>query len=141
MTVSTVTALSLLASMDEVYKEVTGISCLWLSAASSDRLQDVSCVLQNMPLTYGSDIARDYEEMTCEEFNLLTESDYNTVVEFLVKRVTELKLGGQKLPLYGQCTYCGAIEVELKSYSGTKDYSAIGESSRYPIGFGCELCS
>lgn len=43
--------------------------------------------------------------------------------------------------VYGQCTHCGAIEVALVNATGTRDYSAIGESDKYPTGYGCELCS
>lgn len=41
---------------------------------------------------------------------------------------------------YGQCTACGAIEVALNFVQGYLDLSSIGESSRYPQGYGCELC-
>lgn len=44
-------------------------------------------------------------------------------------------------PVYGQCTACGSVEVELNSVKGTRDFSAIGESDKYPIGYGCEVCS
>lgn len=47
----------------------------------------------------------------------------------------------QPAPTYGQCLRCGGIEVRLTSVVGTRDYSDIGESSRYPIGHGCEACS
>ena len=43
--------------------------------------------------------------------------------------------------VYGMCTACGAIEVALLAASGARDYSAIGESAEYPIGYGCEMCS
>jgi hypothetical protein len=43
-------------------------------------------------------------------------------------------------PTYGQCTHCGALEVALNSVTHYRDLSAIGESSRYPSGYGCELC-
>lgn len=42
---------------------------------------------------------------------------------------------------YGMCTACGAIEVALLAATGTRDYSAIGESVEYPTGHGCEMCS
>jgi hypothetical protein len=41
----------------------------------------------------------------------------------------------------GQCTCCGAIEVVLDKVHGFVDCSVIGESARYPVGYGCELCS
>jgi hypothetical protein len=41
----------------------------------------------------------------------------------------------------GQCTHCGAIEVVLAGVDGYRDLSAIGESDRYPHGYGCELCA
>lgn len=41
----------------------------------------------------------------------------------------------------GMCTACGAIEVYLDRIDGFKDYSSIGESDRYPVGYGCEACS
>ena len=44
-------------------------------------------------------------------------------------------------PVYGQCTACGAIEVALHNVTHHRDLSAIGESPRYPFGYGCELCS
>ena len=40
----------------------------------------------------------------------------------------------------GLCTACGAIEVHLNKVTGTRDFSSIGESDRYPTGYGCELC-
>lgn len=43
-------------------------------------------------------------------------------------------------PVYGQCTMCGAIETKLNKVSGYRDLSSIGESDRYPVGYGCELC-
>lgn len=42
---------------------------------------------------------------------------------------------------YGRCTACGAIEAALVSVTGYQDLSAIGESPRYPIGYGCEFCA
>lgn len=42
---------------------------------------------------------------------------------------------------YGMCTACGAIEVALLGATGSRDYSEIGESSQYPTGYGCEMCS
>lgn len=44
-------------------------------------------------------------------------------------------------PVSGMCTHCGAIEVTLVKATGVRDFSAIGESSQYPTGYGCELCS
>lgn len=43
-------------------------------------------------------------------------------------------------PTYGLCLRCGGLEVRLTTVTGTRDYSSIGESSRYPTGHGCELC-
>lgn len=45
------------------------------------------------------------------------------------------------MKVYGQCTHCGAVEVELTNPSGTRDLSDIGESAKYPVGYGCEVCS
>lgn len=42
--------------------------------------------------------------------------------------------------VYGLCTHCGAVEVRLNRPSGTRDLSHIGESSEYPVGYGCEVC-
>jgi hypothetical protein len=42
---------------------------------------------------------------------------------------------------YGHCTHCGAVEVELVKVAGYRDLSSIGESDRYPVGYGCELCA
>ena len=44
-------------------------------------------------------------------------------------------------PVYGMCTACGAVEVELNRVTGTRDLSGMGESPRYPTGYGCEVCS
>ncbi len=41
---------------------------------------------------------------------------------------------------YGRCLSCGAVETRLNASVGTTDYSSIGESAAYPIGYGCELC-
>ena len=40
----------------------------------------------------------------------------------------------------GMCTACGAVEVRLDRATGTRDLSGIGESSSYPVGYGCEVC-
>lgn len=42
---------------------------------------------------------------------------------------------------YGKCGLCGCVEVALNKVAGFVDLSDIGESSRYPLGYGCELCS
>ena len=45
-------------------------------------------------------------------------------------------------PVYGMCTHCGAVEVELvNGVSGYRDLSQEGESERYPVGYGCEVCA
>jgi hypothetical protein len=44
-------------------------------------------------------------------------------------------------PVYGQCTHCGAVEVELAEVTGYRDFSPLGEPDRYPVGYGCELCA
>lgn len=44
-------------------------------------------------------------------------------------------------PTYGMCTACGAIETALNKVTGYRDLSHMGESDRYPTGYGCELCS
>jgi hypothetical protein len=44
-------------------------------------------------------------------------------------------------PTYGMCTACGSVEVALDAVTGFRDLSHIGESSRYPTGYGCEVCS
>jgi len=43
-------------------------------------------------------------------------------------------------PIYGKCRACGAVETRLDHADGTTDLSAIGESDKYPTGYGCELC-
>jgi len=43
--------------------------------------------------------------------------------------------------IYGMCLACRAIEVELFDVIGTRDFSDIGESDKYPVGYGCEVCS
>lgn len=45
------------------------------------------------------------------------------------------------IPVYGMCTACGSVEVELRHATGTRDLSDIGESAAYPTGYGCEVCS
>lgn len=42
---------------------------------------------------------------------------------------------------YGMCLACRSIEVELFKVIGTRDFSNIGESDKYPVGYGCEVCS
>lgn len=46
-----------------------------------------------------------------------------------------------KSPVYGFCSHCGSVEVELNRQDGVRDFSGIGESAEYPTGFGCEVCS
>lgn len=41
----------------------------------------------------------------------------------------------------GMCTACGSFEVNLVEQTGIRDLSDIGESSEYPTGYGCEVCS
>lgn len=42
----------------------------------------------------------------------------------------------------GHCTRCGSVEVRLvNGVTGHRDLSSMGESSAYPFGPGCELCS
>ena len=45
------------------------------------------------------------------------------------------------MAVYGQCTNCGALEVELIKQTGTQDLSSIGEDPKYPYGPGCEVCA
>jgi len=40
----------------------------------------------------------------------------------------------------GKCTACGCVEVLLNEAHGFADLTAIGESGKYPIGYGCEVC-
>jgi hypothetical protein len=42
--------------------------------------------------------------------------------------------------VYGQCTNCGSVEVELVEQDGTQDLSDIGEDPKYPFGAPCEVC-
>ena len=42
---------------------------------------------------------------------------------------------------YGLCLACRSVEVALVEVTGTRDLSGIGESDRYPVGYGCEVCS
>jgi hypothetical protein len=44
-------------------------------------------------------------------------------------------------PVYGMCTACGSVEVELMSATGQRDLSHMGESPNYPTGYGCEVCA
>lgn len=44
------------------------------------------------------------------------------------------------MAVYGQCTNCGSVEVELVKQDGVQDLSSIGESPEYPFGDGCEVC-
>ena len=42
---------------------------------------------------------------------------------------------------YGMCLSCRSIEVALNQVIGTRDFSNIGESPVYPVGYGCEVCA
>lgn len=44
-------------------------------------------------------------------------------------------------PVYGMCTACFAVEVELVRITGYRDLSHIGEHHAFPTGYGCEVCS
>ena len=44
-------------------------------------------------------------------------------------------------PTYGLCTACRSVEVALNRPTGTRDLSHMGESDKYPTGYGCEVCS
>ena len=45
-------------------------------------------------------------------------------------------------PTYGMCLHCGSVEVALvNGVAGYRDLSDIGEHERYPVGYGCEMCS
>lgn len=114
----------------------------WLTLATEKWLSSVSCVLQNMPSSYGSDVAFDGQSMDHEEFTLLNTDEYQIVVEFLQNRIRVMEEAGQKLPIIGQCSACGSIEVHLVgNVLRTMDLSTMGESPRYPVGYGCELCA
>lgn len=41
----------------------------------------------------------------------------------------------------GFCTSCDSYEVALDTVTGTCDLSSMGESTEYPVGYGCELCA
>lgn len=42
---------------------------------------------------------------------------------------------------YGMCLACRSVEVALNKVIGTRDFSDIGESDVYPVGYGCEVCA
>lgn len=44
-------------------------------------------------------------------------------------------------PTYGMCLACRSVEVEIYDVCGTRDMSWMGEHERYPVGYGCEVCS
>ena len=44
-------------------------------------------------------------------------------------------------PTCGLCKACGSVEVELVRTDGNRDLSHMGESDKYPTGYGCEVCS
>jgi hypothetical protein len=46
-----------------------------------------------------------------------------------------------KAEVAGLCLDCRSIEVVLVTVYGTRDFSDIGESAEYPVGYGCEVCS
>jgi len=50
-------------------------------------------------------------------------------------------MSAETKPVYGYCTACGAVEVELDEVTGHRDFSNIGEAADYPTGYGCEVCS
>jgi hypothetical protein len=58
-----------------------------------------------------------------------------------IARVAQATRSSRPAPTYGHCLRCGGIEVRLTIVVGVRDYSRIGESSRYPVGHGCECCS
>lgn len=41
----------------------------------------------------------------------------------------------QSAGTYGHCVRCGEVEVLLMQVIGTRDYSEIGESAVYPVGY------
>lgn len=45
------------------------------------------------------------------------------------------------MPIHGQCTGCGAVEVLLDIVVGTQDLTFMGEDPKYPFGPTCEVCS
>lgn len=53
----------------------------------------------------------------------------------------DCKGAGKREPTYGMCTACGSVEVALNAPHGTRDLSYMGESPRYPVGYGCEVCA
>lgn len=55
--------------------------------------------------------------------------------------IARMTTAGPSVPVNGACLSCGSVEVLLNRVTGFRDLSAIGESSRYPIGDGCEACS
>lgn len=57
-----------------------------------------------------------------------------------IARVHAASLTSPRPRVYGMCLCCGSVEVELVTVTGTRDLSAMGESARYPTGFGCMAC-
>lgn len=60
----------------------------------------------------------------------------------MTHRTNDSLLPPERPPVYGMCTHCGAVEVQLlNGVTGHRDLSDIGESDRYPVGYGCEVCT
>lgn len=63
------------------------------------------------------------------------------LLEALRDSLKRAREGRKREPVYGMCTGCGSVEVALHRATGTRDLSYMGESSRYPTGYGCEVCA
>jgi hypothetical protein len=60
----------------------------------------------------------------------------------MTHRTNDALLPLERKPVHGMCTHCGSVEVQLvNGVTGYRDLSDIGESDRYPVGYGCEVCS
>lgn len=56
--------------------------------------------------------------------------------------MSERQRGLEESPItYGMCLACRSIEVALVRVTGARDFSDIGESDIYPVGYGCEVCA
>lgn len=56
--------------------------------------------------------------------------------------MNDTQRGLEESPItYGMCLACRSVEVALNQVTGTRDFSDIGESAVYPVGYGCEVCS
>jgi NTP pyrophosphatase (non-canonical NTP hydrolase) len=66
---------------------------------------------------------------------------HGLALEHLEQKILRVAGRAGVTPRRGWCMICGRVDVALDQITGYRDRSDKGESARYPVGYGCEVCS